>query len=185
MTNWESVDVPAGSYIGWGTEPGQTVIGKVLTFNMTGGTDFSGAPCPELQLELIEPAYSMNKDGQRFDYDAGQLVNINAGGANLKRGVTAAQPSPGDLIKIALEKLEPLSGGRSVKVFAIYIARGAGKSTAAPAAAPPPQPQAAAATPAAAAAQDLATPPKDVDPAFWATLGEAQKRAYYDAVGAH
>lgn len=123
MTNWENIEVPAGSYIGWGTEPGQTVIGKVLGFNMTGGTDFSGAPCPELQLELIEPGYSMNKDNQRFDYQAGQLVNINAGGANLKRGVTAAQPAPGDLIKIELEKLEPLSGGRSVKVFAISIAR--------------------------------------------------------------
>ena len=86
MTNWENIEVPAGSYIGWGTEPGQTVIGKVLGFNMTGGTDFSGAPCPELQLELIEPGYSMNKDNQRFDYQAGQLVNINAGGANLKRG---------------------------------------------------------------------------------------------------
>lgn len=181
MTNWENIEVPAGSYIGWGTEPGQTVIGKVLGFNMTGGTDFSGAPCPELQLELIEPGYSMSKDNQRFDYQAGQLVNINAGGANLKRGVTAAQPAPGDLIKIELEKLEPLSGGRSVKVFAISIARGAGKATAAPAAAPPAPAQAPAVT---AAVPDLVTPPDGVDPAFWATLDDAQKRAYHDAVAA-
>ena len=123
----------------------------------------------------------MNKDNQRFDYQAGQLVNINAGGANLKRGVTAAQPAPGDLIKIELEKLEPLSGGRSVKVFAISIAREQagdrrpGRCTPAPAQAP-------AVTAAAPAA--LVTPPDGVDPAFWATLDDAQKRAYHDAVAA-
>ena len=59
MTNWENIEVPAGSYIGWGTEPGQTVIGKVLGFNMTGGTDFgrlsilevTGDPQPKLVWE--------------------------------------------------------------------------------------------------------------------------------------
>lgn len=169
MTNWESVDVPAGSYIGWGTEPGQTVIGKVLTYNPTGGTNFAGDTCPELNLELIEPTYSVNKAGERFTHEAGQLVVVSAGGANLKRGVVAAQPQTGDLIKIELEKLEPLSGGRTVKVFKIAIARGGGRSA---------TPQA---TP-VAPSTDLATPPDDVDPAFWSTLGDAQKRAYHDAV---
>lgn len=175
-TNWETVDVPAGSYIGWGATPGQVVIGKVIGFNPTGGTDFAGAPCPELNLELIEPAYSMNKENQRFDYDAGQLVNINAGGANLKRGVMAAQPAIGDLIKIAFDKIEPLSGGRSVKCFSISIARGAGKAGQAPAGTPPQQ-QAQQPAPTAAAVAGEPVKPDNFPQEVWDTLAPEARAA--------
>lgn len=167
MTTWENVEVPAGSYIGWGAEPGQIVIGKVLAYNPTGGTDFAGAPCPELQLELLEPAYSMNKAGERFDYDKGQLVNINAGGANLKRGVTAAQPNAGDLIKIEFEKIEPLKGGKSVKCFAISIARGGGNTTQAAAPAP--------------AADGALVKPDNFPQQNWDDLSDDAKRAVLSA----
>ena len=122
--------------------------------------------CPELQLELIEPGYSMNKDNQRFDdYQAGQLVNISAGGANRSAGVTAAQPAPGDLIRNrAGETWNRSQVDGSVKVFAISSARGQARR-------PPPRllhPAPAQAPAVTAAVPDLGDATR-FDPAFWAT----------------
>lgn len=129
MTNiqFETVDVPAGAYIGWAPNPGQTVVGKVLAYQQAGGTDFGGDPCPQLSLELLEPAFSVNKMGDRTDFNTGDLVVINAGLANLKRNVVAAQPQAGDVVKIEFTSLERSANGQ-VKVFKIGIARGAGKN---------------------------------------------------------
>lgn len=138
MTNYsfETVDVPAGAYIGWGTKPGQHVTGKVLDYSPAGGTNFAGDPCPQLSVELVDKAASFNKEGERRDYDPGELVVLNAGQANLKRGITAAQPARGDVIKITLDELQKTANG-TVKVFKIQIARGAAAaSTPAPPAAP-------------------------------------------------
>jgi hypothetical protein len=125
MTEWEEIDVPRGGYIGWGTKPGQHVTGKVLDYNVTGGTDFYDKPCPQIAIELTEPAASFNKDGDRTDIESGELVQLSAGQVSLKRALRAAGPSPGDLVKITLAAIVPLSGGKSVKEFTIKIARGA------------------------------------------------------------
>jgi hypothetical protein len=128
MTDWEEISVPKGAYIGWGSKPSQHVTGKVLEFSHDGGTDFAGNRCPSIAIELTEKAASVNKDGDRTDYDIGEIVQLNAGQVSLKRALRAADPSPGDLVKITLENLVKTPNG-IVKEFGIKIARGAGTST--------------------------------------------------------
>ena len=128
MPNWEEITVPKGAYISWGNKPGQHVTGKVLEFSHDGGTDFAGNRCPSIAIELTEKAASINKDGDRTDYDAGEIVQLNAGQVSLKRALRAADPSPGDLVKITLDNLVKTANG-TVKEFGIKIARGAGTST--------------------------------------------------------
>lgn len=128
MTQWEEIDVPKGAYIGWGTTTGQHVTGKVLAYDETGGTDFNGNPCPQLSVELTEKAASFNKEGERTDFDAGELVVLNCGQVSLKRAVRAAALNTGDLVKIELANLVKTANG-TVKEMAIKVARGAGGSS--------------------------------------------------------
>lgn len=160
MTNaqWEDVNVPRGAFIGWGTQIGQHVTGKVLEFNPTGGTDFAGNVCPQLSVELTEPAASFNKEGQRTDYAAGELVVLNCGQVSLKRAVKAADPNPGDLVKITLDNLVKTANG-TVKEMGIKIAR-----TGQPRAAQ--QPQQFQQTPFSAAPAPFAAAPAQAAPPF-------------------
>lgn len=128
MTNWEEVTVPKGAYVSWGTKTGQHVTGKVLEYAIDGGTDFAGNKCPSIAIELTEKAASINKEGERTDFDAGEIVQLNAGQVSLKRALRAADPSPGDLVKITLENLVKTQNG-TVKEFNIKIARGAAVSS--------------------------------------------------------
>ena len=123
--NWETVDVPRGAYISWGEQTGQHVTGKVLDYSPTGGTDFNDNPSPQLSIELIEPAASINKQGDRTDFPAGELVVLNCGQVSLRRAVKAADLNPGDLVKISLSGLVKTSKG-TVKEFDLKVARGAG-----------------------------------------------------------
>lgn len=129
---WEDVSVPRGAYISWGTQVGQHVTGRILDFDVTGGTDFAGNPCPQVSIELTAPAASIDKQGNRTDFDPGELVVLNAGQVSLKRAIRAADPRPGDLVKITLESLVKADKG-TVKEFGIKIAR-AGHRTDAPSA---------------------------------------------------
>lgn len=128
MTDWEEVEVPRGAYIGWGNKPGQHVTGKVLEYTIDGGTDFNGNPCPTLAVELVEKAASINKEGDRSDHEPGEIVQLNAGQVSLKRALRAADPTPGDLVKIELQNLAKTANG-TVKEFGIKIARGAAVSS--------------------------------------------------------
>src|SRR5215217_5818760 len=127
--NWEDVNVPRGAFISWGTTVGQFVCGKILSYDPTGGTDYKGNPCPQLAVELIESAASINKEGVRTDYPAGELVVLNCGQVSLKRAVQTAAANPGldvgNVVKITLENLARTQNGE-VKEFAIKVARGAG-----------------------------------------------------------
>lgn len=120
--NWETIEVPRGAFISWGNQIGQFVSGKVLDYNPTGGTDFAGNVCPQLSVELTETAASFNKEGVRTDFAAGEFVVLNCGQVSLKRAVKAADPSPGDLVRITLENLVKTANG-VVKEMGIKIAR--------------------------------------------------------------
>ena len=133
MTNWETVEVPRGTYLGWGAKKGQHVTGKVLEYSPDGGTNFAGDPCPAATIELTESAASFNKEGERTDFEPGTIVQLNAGQVSLKRALRAADPKPGDLVKITLSSLAKTDKG-TVKEFSIQIARGAGGTTKAKAA---------------------------------------------------
>jgi len=121
--NFETVDVPQGSYISWGPKPGQIVTGKVLSFDISGGTDFNGNPCPVLSLELIDACVSINKSGEEYTFDAGDVATINAGQASLRRAILAADLHQGDIVRITFAGLEKTSNG-TVKVFEVAVARG-------------------------------------------------------------
>ena len=123
--NWEDVDVPRGAFISWGEQTGQHVTGKVLSYDPQGGTDYNGKNCPQLAVELIEPAASINQKGQRTDFPAGELVVLNCGQVSLKRAVQAASLNPGDLVKITLSNLVRTTNG-TVKEFELKVARTAG-----------------------------------------------------------
>lgn len=125
--NWEDVEVPRGAFISWGNQPGQHVTGKVLSYLPTGGTNFKGEPCPQLAVELIEPAASISKEGERTDYPAGELVVLNCGQVSLQRAVQVATLNNGDLVKITLSNLAKTQNG-TVKEFEIKVARGAGRN---------------------------------------------------------
>ncbi len=120
---WEQIEVPRGGYIGWGNKPGQHVTGKVLDYTPDGGTDYYQKPCPFIQIELSDKAASFNKEGERTDYPAGELVNLNAGQVSLQRALRAAGPRRGDMVKIELVNLVKTDKG-TVKEFDLKIARG-------------------------------------------------------------
>lgn len=128
---WEDVEVPRGAYISWGNRKGQHVTGKVLNYEADGGTDYDGNPCPAIAIELTEPAASINKQGERSNYDAGEIVQLNAGQVSLKRALRAADPSPGDLVKINLDNIKKTDRGE-VKEFGIKIARNAASNNGKP-----------------------------------------------------
>lgn len=118
-TQWETIDVPLGSFIGWGNTPGQHVTGIIKDYDATGGTNFNGEPCPSIGIELTEKAASFTKDGERTDYEPGDMVRLNVGQANLKSKVTRAEPplGVGQEIKILFDGTERTSSGNTVKLF--------------------------------------------------------------------
>ncbi len=129
MPDWEEIAIPSGSFIGWGNRPGQHITGRVVDYSIDGGTDFGGNKCPILAVELTEKAASFNKDGDRTDIDAGEIVQITCGQVKLKNGVRTADPTPGDLIKIELTGVAKTNQGNTLKEFGIKIARGAAASS--------------------------------------------------------
>lgn len=121
MTVWEEVVVPRGAYISWGQEAGQHVTGRVLEYGPDTGQDFNGKVCPSITIELTEPADSISGKGQAR-HDEGEVVQLDVAQESMKRALRAANPSPGDLIKITLENLTKRPNGVS-KEFGVKIAR--------------------------------------------------------------
>jgi hypothetical protein len=126
MVAWEKVEVPRGTFIGWGNKPGQHVTGRVLEYDPVGGTDYAGEVCPLLEVELTERAASFDKALHRTNFDPGELVSVTCGQKQLKRAIKKADLAPGDMVKIELEALEEAANGQ-VKIFEVHYARGAGK----------------------------------------------------------
>lgn len=120
----ETVEVAAGAYIGWAGAPGQKIAGYVTYYDPKGGSDFGGNVCPLLSVELTEAAYSVNKDGHRDDFGAGEVISITAGQANLKRTITAGNLALGDYIELVYHDTAKSANG-TVKLFKLGVARGA------------------------------------------------------------
>lgn len=119
---YEDVEAPVGQFISWGTKKGQHVTGEVLDYDETGGNDFGNNPCPLLEVKLSEKAASINKDGERVDYPAGEIVMLSCGQASLKRKVKRANLKRGDLVKITLSDMLKVSNG-TLKEFTVQVDR--------------------------------------------------------------
>lgn len=123
MTDWETIEVPKGAFIGWGDRAGQHVTGMVVDYDPSGGTDFNDQPCPLITVDLHEAAASFNKAGERRDFNKGELVNLTIGQAGLKAAIRKADPQQGDLVKITLTGTEKTTKGNTLKMFSVQIAR--------------------------------------------------------------
>lgn len=127
---WEEIDVPKGTYIGWGNRPGQHVTGGVTGYDPVGATEppkpgqAVGNPCPLLEIELTAPAASYDRDLNRTDFDAGQEVCLSVSQKQLQRAVAKARLAVGDLVRIELYDSEKTTNG-TVKLFKIAVDRGA------------------------------------------------------------
>ena len=133
MSDWETIEAPVGSFIGWGGTKGQHVTGKVLDFTLDGGTDFGGNRCPQISIQLTEAAASFNKAGERRDIPAGETVNITAGQVKLKTVLSQTNPSKGDQIRIELKDVIRTNTGNTLKDFLVQIKRNGATAAAAPA----------------------------------------------------
>lgn len=128
MPQWQKIEVPRGSYVGWGNKRGQHVTGTVTDYDVTGGSDFNGNACPQLDVELTERAASFDKEGNRTNFEVGELVSVTCGLTVLKKMVKSAEPKKGDLVKITMDGTEKSPNG-TVKLFDFQIARGVGDSS--------------------------------------------------------
>lgn len=122
MPDFEKVEVPQGRFIGWGRK-GQRVTVKVMSFDPTSGSDFSGKSCPQLIGELTESCTNYKDKGTVEEtLDAGELVTVTAGLANLKRGLLAADPKVGDIVRMTFSDTYKTANGDG-KVIDVEIAR--------------------------------------------------------------
>lgn len=125
--NWNDIEsnvIPDGRYIGWG-KIGQAITGEVIKYADEGGTDFNGSPCPLLILELVDAADNYRDKGTTLErLEAGELVSISAGQANLARHLRGTEPKPGDVVRITFASTYKGSKGEG-KSFEMKIARGA------------------------------------------------------------
>jgi hypothetical protein len=123
MPDFKTVDIPQGTFIGWGKK-GQTVTVKTLSFDPIGGSDFNRNPCPQLVGTLVEACDNYKDKGTAHEtLAAGELVTVTAGQANLKRGLMAADPKPGDLVRMTYTDTYKTAQGEG-KVIQVEIAPG-------------------------------------------------------------
>jgi len=121
--DWEDVQVPRGTFIGWATKPGQKMTARVLSYSDTDGRDFNGEPCPQLVAELVEPFTNYRDKGTtQEELAAGELVSITCGQANLKRTVRAAALEQGNLFQLAFSDTFKAEKGDG-KVFEMKVNR--------------------------------------------------------------
>jgi hypothetical protein len=121
--SWETVEVPRGSYIGWGVKPGQQVTGRIVDYDPTGATDFAGEPVPHLEVELTEACESYTKTGDRFDFGPGELVALSCSQAQLKRIIRKAELKIGMMVRITLTGQVKSASGNTVKEFSVELDR--------------------------------------------------------------
>lgn len=124
MTDWQDIEIPQGTFIGWG-EIGQTITGKVLSYSADGGSDFGGNPCPQVVIELTDSATNYrDKGATKESIDSGELVTLTCGQAKLKRNIVAASLSVGDLVRVRYDDNYKTASGEG-KSFKVQVARAA------------------------------------------------------------
>jgi hypothetical protein len=119
---WQTIEVPQGSFIGWGSKHGQHVTGRVTDYDETGGRDYDKNSCPLVEVELTDKAASFIK-GERTDFPPGATVLVTCGQANLKKAIKRAELQRGNLVKITMTGEQDTGQGSPMKVFTIQVDR--------------------------------------------------------------
>jgi hypothetical protein len=126
---YEKVEVPQGRFIGWGrkpTTPPQTVIVKVSEYDEAGGKTPppNSTVVPQFSGTLLEDADNYRDAGtEKEQIKAGELVTVTCGIANLRKGIKAAEPHPGDTVKLVYNDQYDTAEGKG-KVIEVFIKRG-------------------------------------------------------------
>lgn len=126
---YEKVEVPQGRFIGWGrkpTDPPQTVIVKVTEYDEEGGKTPppNSRTVPQFSGTLVEDATNYRDGGtEKEEIKAGELVTVTCGIANLRKGIKAAEPRPGDTVKLVFNDTYATAEGTG-KVIEVFIKRG-------------------------------------------------------------
>jgi hypothetical protein len=120
---WEEIDVPQGSYMSWASRPGQRVVGKIIDYDPRGGTDLNDQPCPLITVLLAEATYAVNKDGDRKEFAADDMIMVNCSLYNLKKAIKFANVERGDMINIHYNDVVRVDKG-DAKQFKIKVLRG-------------------------------------------------------------
>lgn len=122
MPEFKTIEVPQGRFIGWG-QKGQCITVKVMSYDPNGGKDFNGNICPQMIGTLTDDADNYKDKGTAKErLDAGELVTVTAGVANLKRGLMAAEPTPNDIVRMTFTDTYKTANGDG-KVIEVQIAR--------------------------------------------------------------
>lgn len=125
MTEWNTVEIPRGTFISFG-KVGQVVTVKVVSFDATGGRDFNDGICPQLVGTLEEDADNYREKGTVHEtLKAGTLVTINAGLYDLRKGLMIADPKSGDLVRMSYEDDEKVDKGTVKRVKVEHARAGA------------------------------------------------------------
>lgn len=120
---YEKVEVPRGTFVGWGSKPGQKLTATVVAYDENGTTDFNGNVCPLVVAELIDPFDNYRDKGTTKEtLAAGELVSITCGQANLKRTVRAAALEPGNRFILEFTETYKTAQGEG-KAFEMKVAR--------------------------------------------------------------
>ncbi len=81
-------------------------------------------PCPQLIGTVTEDCDNYREKGTVHErVKAGEMVTVNGGIANLKKGLLLADPTPGDLVRMAFVDTYKTKEGEG-KVIQVEIARG-------------------------------------------------------------
>lgn len=107
MSVWdtpEAASMSGGDFVSFKNP--NTVVGKFLSIDFTGGSDFDGNECP---LVLIED-------------DDGEVLKITCGQAGLRSAIHDARPEPGDRVAIGWHgDMKELKGGKEMKIFVVEV----------------------------------------------------------------
>jgi hypothetical protein len=100
MPEFTTIEVPTGKFISWGKLAQQVTV-RTVAFDPVGGRDFNNNICPQLIGTLTEDCDNYRERGTVHErLRAGEMVTVNGGVANLKKGLLMADPKPGDLVRL-------------------------------------------------------------------------------------
>lgn len=105
-TNWDFDELATGGTYAKFEKIGDSYTGRIAAFDLEGGTDFNGDPCPQLVLETA--------DG---------IIKVSAGQANLRRQMTeyATRLIPGHGARVTYSSDYETKHGTKGKEFTLGV----------------------------------------------------------------
>lgn len=101
MPELQKVEVPRGQFFGWAVKPPQEITVETISYDPQGGRDAKDNVVPRLIGKVMVPTTSYRDRGTtEVELDAGEIVTIEGGVANVKTGLLAANPQRGQIVQL-------------------------------------------------------------------------------------